>query len=99
MRRFILAVDHRHVNAFKSRISQQIGQFHLRKAEPHIGVHLARLFEAMLQQVHDDDAAAGFQNPPGFLDRLLRMQRVVQALVQQREVDFAVGERQFFQIA
>src|SRR5271163_14394 len=50
------------------------------EAEPLVGVELAGFFEAVLDEVEDDDAAAWRENARGFGEGALGMQRVMQRL-------------------
>ena len=84
----------------ESAARQQIDDLHFRKAEPHVGIHFARLLEPVLQEVHHHHAAARLQNAPRLLATAAGwMQRVMQTLVEQREVDLRIADRQLLQIA
>ena len=67
--------------------------------EPDIGVEIAGLLEAMPQQIHDDDSPARLQDARAFTNRLVRMQRVMQALMKESDVHRGVLERQFLEVA
>ena len=74
----------------ESGILQQGFEFDFAESEPGIGIELARFFEAVLHQIEDGDAAAGFENPPGFADGAPGMQRVMQRLAEECQIDRAV---------
>lgn len=86
MRSFGFAVDERDLGIAEARFAKKIEDFHLREAEPDVGVKVARLFERMALEIEDDDAAAGLENAGGFVDGLLRVEGVVEALGEERDV-------------
>src|ERR1700760_82747 len=53
-------------------------QFCFAKTEPFIGIDLTRLFKAMLDQIEDDETAAGAKNAKGLLNSTLRMQGMME---------------------
>ena len=70
-----------------------------REAEPFVGVQFARLFKAVLDEIEDDDAAAGGENARRLCEGALGVQRVVQRLREEDQIDFAVGDGNLFHVA
>jgi hypothetical protein len=74
-------------------------EFGFAEAEPLVGVEFAGFFEAVLDQVEDDDAAAGDEDAVGFADGAVGVQGVVQGLREEDEVDGGVVDGQLFHVA
>ena len=64
-----------------------------------MGIQFPRLFYAMLQQIQHCYAAAGAHNAPGLPHGLDGMQGVMQALVEERNIHFAIADGKRFEIA
>ena len=64
-----------------------------------IGVKLTGALEAVTEQIEDHDSSAPSQHAMSARDRVLGMNRVMQRLTQNREVDRALGDRRIFDIA
>jgi len=67
--------------------------------EPVIGVKLASALEAMTEQIEDHDAAVFAENAVGAGDGALGMDRVVQCLAENGEVDCAFRNWRIFDVA
>ena len=74
-------------------------ELHFAEAEPVIGVKLTGALEAMAEQIQDHDPSALSQDAISARDRALGMNRVMQRLAENREVDGAFGDRRIFDIA
>ena len=98
MRRLFLTVHDRDVDVLKSRRLQEVEDLDLGKSEPDIGIKLACFLELVLEEVEDNDAAAGPDNAKGSLHRLLRRGRVMERLAENRHVDRLVVERRIFNV-
>src|SRR6267154_5383732 len=74
-------------------------ELHFAEAEPMVGVKLARAFEAVAEQIEDDDAAALAQNAVGAGDRAFGMDGVMQRLAENGQIDYALRDRRIFDVA
>ena len=84
-----LFVDHRRFDIGEAGFFEHGFHFGFAEAEPLVGVELARFFKAVLDQVEDDDAAAGRENARGLIDGALGVQGVMQRLREKDQIDFA----------
>src|SRR5450432_1741244 len=91
--------NNRHLDIFESARFEKLVELHFAEAEPMIGVKLTCALEAMAEQIQDHDPSALSQHPVSARHRALRMNRVMQSLTQNREVDRAFGDRRIFDIA
>lgn len=65
------------------------GEVGLGEAEPAVGVELAGFLEVVLEEIEDDEAAAGFENAEGGVEGALGVFRVVEGLAEDGEVEGA----------
>src|ERR1051326_3734854 len=71
----------------------------LTEAEPPIRVKFSSSFEIMAEQIENDDAAVPSQDPMRRFDGPFRLDRVMQRLAQQDQIDGFLRDRRIFQIA
>ena len=69
------------------------------KAEPDVGIEFTCFFERVAFEVEDQDLAAGTQNAVGFVDRFLRVLRVVQRLAKNGEINRTIRQRDVLDVA
>src|ERR1035441_10154190 len=94
-----LFVDDGSLHIGEARFFQHGFEFHFAEAQPLVGVELAGLFEAVLGQVEEDNAATGGENAEGLFDGAIGVQGVMERLREEDEVDFSVGDGDFFHVA
>ena len=93
VRRVFLAVHHRRFDILEPGLAQKSRALHFREAQPQIGVHFARFFVVVPQQIQHHDPAAGFQDPPRLRHRALGMLRVMQSLAEERQIHGRIPHR------
>src|ERR1700751_562530 len=99
MRRLGFFMNNGEFNPAKACLLHRRLQFYLAEAEPFIGVEFARFFKAMFGQIKNRDADAGFEDAPRLGYSALGMQRVMQRLREEDEVDRSVFDRDLFHVA
>ena len=88
-----------HFHFRKARFLEETVKHALLEAQPNVRIQFARLFESMLVEVEDDELAARAEDTERFVDRGLRVTRVMERLGQDREVHRFVAERDLFDVA
>jgi hypothetical protein len=83
----------------ESRAFQHGGEVAFREAEPAVGVEFAGFLEVVLEEVEDDEAAAGFEDSEGGVEGALGVFRVMEGLAKDGEVEGLVIDGWFFEIA
>src|SRR5256714_15400909 len=78
---------------------EKLMELHFAEAEPVIGVKLAGALKPVAEQIENDDAAAVAQDAMGAGDGALGMDRVVQCLAENGEIDRAFRNRRVFDVA
>jgi len=71
----------------------------LGEAKPLVGVEFAGFFEAVLDEVEDDDAAAGLEDAMGFGEGAGGVQGVVEGLRKEGEIDGGRVDGDLFHVA
>ena len=74
-------------------------ELHFAETEPMVGVKFARLLELMAEQIEHDDPPAALQYSVRRRDRFLRIDRVVQCLAEDCEIDAVPLDRRIFDFA
>src|SRR2546423_4234159 len=77
---------------------EKLMELHFAEAEPVIGVKLAGALKPVAEQIENDDAAAFAQDAMGAGDGALGMDRVVQGLAENGEIDRAFRNRRGFRV-
>src|SRR5438552_601827 len=70
--------NHAHFEVAKAGVLEQLMQFYFAEPKPAVCIKVARFFEAMAQEIENNDAAALFQNAVGGADCALGFGRVMQ---------------------
>src|SRR5205814_7836793 len=99
MRTLLFARDDCDLDIFEAGRLEKLMELHFAEAEPVIGVEFAGTLEAVAEQIENDDAAAFSQNPMRAGDRVLGMDRVMQRLAKNGEIDGAFRDRRIFDVA
>ena len=99
MRRLGLTVHNGKPHPAEARAFQKARDIHLRKTEPDIGIHFPGILEIVLQQIQNDDTAAGFCDAEGLAHSGSGACGVVQSLTEKSQVHLAVGNGQCLDIA
>jgi len=92
-------VDQVGLNVLEAGFLEEAFEFYFAETQPEIGVEFSCLFEAVLDEVEDGNAASGLEDAPGFGDGAAGMDGVVEGLAEEREIDGCVFDRDGFEVA
>src|SRR2546423_8852088 len=99
MRGLLFSRNHADFNLSEAAFFQELMQLHFAKAEPVVRVEFTSLFEAVTQQVENNQTTAALQNPMTFIDGALRVNGVMQCLAQNSKIDTVFRNRRGFHIS
>lgn len=99
LRSFGLFVDYGSLHVREPGFFEHRFEFRFAEAEPLVGVEFAGFFEAMPDQVEDDDATTGGEDAEGFVDGAGGVQGVMEGLGEEDQIDGGVVDGNFFHVA
>src|SRR5262249_24853966 len=91
--------NHAYFHLAKAGAFEQLMKPHLAEPEPMIGIKLSRFFKIVTEQIEHNNATVLFQNTVRRFDGALGLNRVMQRLTQQNQINTVLGDRRIFQIA
>jgi hypothetical protein len=92
-------MDDNNVGSAKARTRNHVGQLYLREAQVQVGIKIARFLKVMAVEIKNHQLATRAQHPVRLMQRILRVDGMVQALAEQREIHRRRLNRQFFKVA